>query len=334
MKGMIMRRTRVVASLAVAGALATAACGGGQSGNGQKVTGSITPEARAALTAAAQKTASADSARMAMTFGLVSSGIPDQPDMNVTISGSGVIGFASKSGELTLDLSGIPKDLGSKTGSSNPIPASVHVVIVDGVAYMEIPAEYAAKAPAGKKWAKLSAQDGAGEAEEAGGSSLPGMPDFTDPAKALDALQAMGDTKAVGTETLRATETTHYVTQVNLAKAYEKSAGAATSTTGAVPNPLAGMLADVTFPVDAWVGTDGLLRKVRTDIDLGAILGPLMGRFAGAFGATTSSTPAAPLVLKSTMTVELFEFGTPVAVTAPPADQVVDAKEIQGLIGG
>ncbi|MCU1461413.1 MAG: hypothetical protein JWO37_1488 [Acidimicrobiales bacterium] len=329
-----MRRTRVAVSLAVAGALATAACGGGTSGNGQRVIGSITPEARAALTAAAQKTASADSARMAMTFGLVSSGIPDQPDMNVTISGSGVIGFASKSGELTLDLSGIPKDLGSKTGSSDPVPARVRVVIVDGVAYMEIPPEYAAKAPAGKKWAKLSPQDSAGLFGFSGGSSLPGMPDFTDPAKALDALQAMGDTKAVGTETLRGTETTHYVTQVNLAKVSEKSAGAATSTTGAVPNLFAGLLADVTFPVDGWVGTDGLLRKVRTEIDLGAILGPLMGRLAGAFGATTSSGPAGPLVLRSTMTVELFDYGTPVAVTLPPADQVVDATQIQGLIGG
>jgi hypothetical protein len=318
-----------MAALALTGALVTAACGGGGS-SGQKVVGGTPADAKAALTAAAQKTAAADSAKVTMTFGAKGSGLPDSSSLTFEVSGSGVLGFVSKSGELTLDLSGVPKD----TKTTQVVPSSVHVVVVDGVGYMEIPPEFVSRAPAGKKWARLSGKDGAGALALAGGGGLSGLPDFTDPSKALAALQSLGDTTAVGTEKVRGVETTHYRTLVGLDKAFANSgSGTGTTTTSDVPNPFASVFANLKVPVDAWVGGDGLLRKMDMQVDLGSILGPLIGAFAGAFGASTSTT-GAPFELKLSISVELYDYGTKVDVAAPPADQVVDASAIEGLTGG
>jgi hypothetical protein len=302
-------------------AVVTAACGGGGGAGGQKVVGGITPDARAALKAAAEKTAAADSAKLAISFGVTGSGFPGDAagPLNVEATGSGVVSFSSKSGDFTIDLAGIPA-----TSTSKPVPSKVHMLMVDGVSYMEIPAELQSKAPPGKKWVKLDPKGGADALGFGGaGIAMPGLSD-PDPAKALAALQALGDTKSVGAEKIRGVDTTHYVTQLNLGKALGE-AGATGTTAPTTPNPFAAMFDKVNVPVDAWVDDAGLVRKIGMNVDLASVLGPLIGAFAGAFGSTTS-TPAGGFELRFTMAYELYDYGTPVHVTAPPAPEVTDSS--------
>ena len=81
-----MRRTWFAGALVVAASLVTAACGSAA----QKVTGTITPDARAALKAAAAKTASADSSRMVIAFGVQASGMPDEAILRIDVRYGGV----------------------------------------------------------------------------------------------------------------------------------------------------------------------------------------------------------------------------------------------------
>jgi hypothetical protein len=342
---------RAIRLVAVAGALVTAACGGGVGHRPdlQRVVGGVTPEARAQLAAAAQKTAAAPSARIAVAFGVKAKGLPDEPPMDFRVTGEGAITLSGDTGELRFDMTGIPKDTDP---DANPAPAHLHVVIVGGVGYLEIPAEYAARAPSGARWARLSASDSSALLGLGGSTAMPGLPDLSDPAKALEALRALGDTKEVGRETLRGVDTVHYGTQASLADAFRGAPATPGATTTTAPEDASvgsadhdafqAVFAKVTVPVDAWVG-DGLVRRVRTTVDLGRVLGPLLNAAtadaatadaATADAAAEATQPSVPPVeFAITTEVELFDYGTPVVVAAPPAGQVVDASAVAGLAG-
>jgi len=60
-------------------------------------------------------------------------------------------------------------------------------------------------------------------------------------------------------------------------------------------------------PVDVWIGNDGLVRRVQIGVS--------------GLHATTPSTSGD---LGGTMTMEFFDFGQPVDITVPPADQVFE----------
>ena len=63
------------------------------------------------------------------------------------------------------------------------------------------------------------------------------------------------------------------------------------------------------IPADVWIGKDGLLRRVRVAV------GAAEGRFR--------------------MTMNLYDYGTDVSVSAPPGSDVFDATQLaqQGIPG-
>jgi hypothetical protein len=95
------------------------------------------------------------------------------------------------------------------------------------------------------------------------------------------------------TEAVHGDPTTHYRASVDLAKVAANAPGSVQPYTGP------------SMPVDVWVDAAGRLRRLTASFD----------------GA---NTPAARLGTVR-VSVELWRFGTPVQVTAPPADQVGDA---------
>lgn len=135
------------------------------------------------------------------------------------------------------------------------------------------------------------------------GTSLGGS---TDPTAALAALQAVSDVREVGTEKVRDAETTHYAGEYDVQKAVSLAQGSAKTVLQSV---LRG--ADLkTVPFDAYLDDEGRLVKFVQKVELPA----------------TAATGGKPIT--STTTLELYDFGTKVAVVAPTGAAVRDGAPL------
>ncbi len=130
------------------------------------------------------------------------------------------------------------------------------------------------------------------------------------PLDALAYLKAVsGDVQVVGPDTVRGEATTRYRGSVDPAKVAEQLPP------DLRPDPaLAGQVESI--PADLWIDGEGRLRRLT--LAGGGRVPDVVGR-----RGPVSAMPA--------VTVELWDFGTPVDVAAPPRDQVVD---VGGLLGG
>ena len=130
----------------------------------------------------------------------------------------------------------------------------------------------------------------------------------TDPTVGLQLLRGAADVTVVGKEQVRGAQTTHYKGTYQLRKAVE-------AVGGAFAKAFASQLAtngDAVVPFDAYVDGDGRLRKL---VQVATVV--IQGN------SVTSTT-----------TTELYDFGTPVTVAAPPADKVKDGTMLlKGLSG-
>jgi hypothetical protein len=125
----------------------------------------------------------------------------------------------------------------------------------------------------------------------------------TDPASGLQALRGVSsDVTKVGSETVRGAETTHYKGMYDVQAALAKL-------TGPAKQLLTKALSATdlkSVPFDAYVDGQGRMRKF----------------------VQTFTTTAKGQQVKSTTTLELFDFDSPVTVTAPPAAQVKDGSAL------
>jgi hypothetical protein len=173
---------------------------------------------------------------------------------------------------------------------------------LDNDLYMKIPALSAELG--GKPWAKISLSSMGSL-----GSTIQQLVDSaknTDPTSQLQPLLASGDVKKVGTETVDGVQATHYSGTVDPATAFDSSQ-AAKNLTPAQISQLKSMLSSAGVSnekIDVWVASDGL--PVEETISM------------------TTNAGAEKVDL------HLSDWGQPVSITAPPADQVADASSILG----
>jgi len=137
----------------------------------------------------------------------------------------------------------------------------------------------------------------------------------------LDALTYLrgvsGDVTLVGPDTTRGEPTTHYRGAVDPTKA---AAQLPEAIRAHAPPAAAG---PASLPADLWIDGQGRLRKL------------VITEHSAAGSAEDSAVvpPAGPgptTITLETITLELWDFGIPVEVSAPPADQVAD---VSGLLG-
>ncbi|MDQ2911215.1 MAG: hypothetical protein M3R26_01970 [Actinomycetota bacterium] len=176
--------------------------------------------------------------------------------------------------------------------------------IVDGaVLYIRSPVFRQAGLPAGKEWVRL---DLARLAKQQGvdlGSLVDSNPT---PNGALAYLRgSTGKVQELGKEKVKGAETTHYRATIDLEQAARRAKG---STRGSIRRVIdvAGVKK---LPVDVWVGEDGYVRKV-------------------VYKQHSGKKQSAKI------TMELYDFGAPITITAPPAAAVVDFQELLGPQGG
>ena len=207
----------------------------------------------------------------------------------LSLTGSGKADDAANTMQMTMNLQNLLPSSLAQTG------ATADLVLANDVMYMRIPF-LAGRLPAGKTWLKL---DLSSLAKASGGLGSLGQ---TDPQQYLQQLLASSQTQKVGTDTIQGEQMTHYTTTVDPAS---KLDGVPAGERAKVKQALA-RLGMRSVPVDVWVDSQGLLRQMTVSLDFGKTLQ----------GASM------------TMTLDLHDFGTPVQITAPPADQVFDATSL------
>jgi hypothetical protein len=191
--------------------------------------------------------------------------------------------------------------------------------------YMHVTGSLAQGLPDGKTWISLDL-DKLSEAKL--GTSLSSLTQTSqdNPAQMLGYLQAVSQSglHKAGTATIRGLSTTEYDATVDLKKL------AAEQTTPAAQQAitkLSGQMGDG-YPMKVWIGADGLVHQMQFSIKEDP---------AALASAPAGASPAAagPTSIAVTATIQLYDYGTAIAVTAPPAAQTADlTTQITGGSGG
>ncbi|HZQ85362.1 MAG TPA: hypothetical protein VFA83_11015 [Acidimicrobiales bacterium] len=263
-------------------------------------------EAKTIVHEASTKTADAHTARMALDIKIKakSGAAPTE------ITGAGVFDLTKHAGTMDLKL---PAFGGQNLGS-------IEVRILDKLVYEKLPAQLASLAGS-KGWVKIDTEALAKQ----NGLDINGLAQSqgTDPSQFLDLLKSVSDDiKEVGKEKLRGAETTHYHGTVDLGKAI----AANPQLDAEAKTNLGSLYKNLTGPADVWIDSDGRLRKMTYSID------------ASKFDpSAVSSNPKVAAGLQQIagidFTLELYQFGVPVSVTAPPANETTDLSSLTGGAG-
>lgn len=245
--------------------------------------GACTDEAprRETLVQSAQETIEAGSARLSSTIENKGGAAPGR------FGGVGVFDFAAHRGRIAFDLSGFALGGGDRT----------ELLMVPGAFYVELPPELGEVAA--RPWLRIDAAS-VGQAT----GSLEGFRRLgnNDPSLAVNLVgAASGKVDEVGHEEVRGSPTTRYRTTLDLDNLRSDVPADSKDAVARVGDTLG-----VRFiPIEAWVGDDGRLRRVRQTIDL-------------------SRARATQLSGTLVTTFELFDFGARADVSEPPPDQATD----------
>jgi hypothetical protein len=185
------------------------------------------------------------------------------------------------------DDAAMTMDLGTSEGS-------IKMVFLDGVLYMKLPQEL----EPGKPWLKIDPKSNNAVGKALGGINEQ-LSKNADPRAALKEFEKSGEITATEQETLDGKETTHYTITVDV----QKMADNQTDPTAkqALQSAIAEGMKD--FPVNVWVDDKDLPVRFTMETPL-----------PDAQGKTTSAK----------VQVDYSDWGEPVTIEAPPADQTAE----------
>ncbi len=290
-----------VAALVVALGLVASGCGGSQ--------GAI-PEL-ASLTQVASTSASTDTAKFALTFEMAVPGA----DQSLSFSAEGGFDTPAKRSQMTIDLSSLAelmKQLGSSLGGTvtgdlgDSSDWKLEAIMDGDVAYLNFPL-IAKDLPDGKTWIKGDAEDFS-KADTSGlgqFGSLSGMDprDIFGFLKAVSgSIESWGARRCVASR--RATTAPRSIPRSSPSSFRPSSARALGGVDEAARQ--AGM---TELPLDVWIDADKRIRKLAIELD--------------------AKMPGSDKSLKASFVVELYDYGTPLELDLPPADQVADASTLR-----
>lgn len=257
-------------------AVAVAGCGGENAADA--------PTSEAAVLVVQSGKASADAESAKVSFKADFTG-----DMS-SMTGEGV--FSQRQGQLTMDLS----DLGGTGGALG----QAEIVFDNLVYYVKVPEASGLPLPPGKTWFKLDLAK-LGEKQGLDLAQLTQL-NQSDPSQALDFLAgASDDFHEVGSEEVRGEPTTHYAGTIDLDRVAEN----APDDVAEQYRRLAELSPTKTIPLDVWIGSDGLVRRIRFEQ-------------APAEGST--------VIIEE----DLYDYGTTADVAIPSESEVFDLTELLG----
>ncbi len=301
--GVTVRRYLPAFAAAVIGALALLAAGCGGS--------SVAIPELANFTTAAQQSSTSETAQFVMTLEMSIPGV----DKSISFDVTGGFDTPAHRSQLEVDLSSfaeIFKSLGSSLGGTvkgdlgQPSDWKLDVIQDGDTAYIDFPL-LAKQLPAGKTWIK-------GDAKQLSGANSGQLGQFgsfagTDPRDVFAFLKAVsGKIDAVGTDKIRGVETNHYRAVIDTSKLAQLVPEAQRQSLGTFDQAArqSGLTA---LPLDIWIDADQRVRKLSIDIDV--------------------KQPGTDKSVKGSLVVELYDYGKPLKLDLPPADQVVDASTLK-----
>jgi hypothetical protein len=221
-----------------------------------------------------------------------------------TVHVTGSITAAGTNGTMTADESfGNPVELSMTMNAS---ASSISEILIGDKLYAKVPE--LSSMLGGKSWVlfDLNALGSLGSTFQSLINSAKNM----NPAQQLQPLLASGNLHKVGSETVDGVQADHYSGTVDPATAFDGSEAAKNLTADQITQLKALMKAGgvTTETIDLWVASDGL--PVRVSVN------------------SNSSEGAVKVDM------HLSDWGKPVSITAPPADQVGDMSSLLGGILG
>jgi len=290
----MLAHTRIATALAalaavgalIAGAVAMSGCG---------ASATLDPIARAAEVSSQQAGAKI---AMSMRFNAPALG----GGASYAISASGYFDEKARSGEMTMDLAGVPGLSALPGGAGN---GQIQMVFLYPVIYMNMPF-LAGKLPEGKTWMKLDISKAA-SAAGIGTSSLSSL-EQSDPTKFLDYLRSSsGGVVSLGGATVDGVQTTHYSATLQLSHILASLPGSEQAAAKAALEKLGTAGA---IPVEVWVDAQSRVRRMQM-------------AFSG-LGASAGAAAGASL----SITIDFTSYGPVPPVVAPPASEVFDASAL------
>jgi len=240
---------------------------------------------------AATKTAESSSARVAFRASMNMEGVGA-----MSFSGSGVFDGRTKSAALDMNFT-LPPGAQAQLGG-NPTMQ----LILDGrdgaVMYMRSPLF---KTLPADTWVKMDLRKLADKAGVDLGAFM--NSNQADPMQQLRMLTASADSKVVNYDRVRGVLTTHYAFQIDLERLAKDSKDMRKSL-----DLIKKMTGVTSFPAEAWIDSQGRVRRMKVDISMGTQLGPNM---------------------TMTLTEDLYNFGVKANIQAPTG-RVVDVSALTG----
>jgi len=207
-----------------------------------------------------------------------------------SMSGVGAFDFPARTGSLdfTLEIEGFPQ--------------GVHMEerLLGNILYMQFKGVNIGPKP----WLKL---DLVALGKKAG-IDVASLSQFeqNDPASTLSYLQGVsGDVTEAGTEKIRGVQTTKYTATVDLKRAMDKVPAKIRPSFQHILK----LIGTSTLPIEVWIDDAGRTRRLHYSMDMSHVKGADQGASID-------------------ITMDLFDFGAPVHVTAPPASQVADGEAV------
>ncbi|MEX1009071.1 MAG: hypothetical protein WD271_14665 [Acidimicrobiia bacterium] len=202
---------------------------------------------------------------------------------------------------FTMHAEGVSSGDGTRARvtTTNPLGGTFELRLIDGVAYIGLgDSPLAGLLPAGTRWVRLDL----GELVNGQGSVIGGLLDpaqRSTPQSGLDLLKGLsGDVETVGDDTVAGRHATHSHASIDFSKV------------GNLPGLDDDARAKLgSVPVDVWIDDRDRVVKVQTTIDASMVGVP------GVEGSVS-------------MTMEVTEFGVPIDVEPPPADEVFEFDDL------
>lgn len=197
--------------------------------------------------------------------------------------------------EMMSGTEGMPAEMAALMGS-------LEVRQIDDIVYLKFPF-LTAMMGATTEWVSMPAEEGAGVT----GDMAPAAP--SDATSFLESFgEAEGDVENLGVVDVRGISTTHYQLTIDQEwiEQLDPDQADELESQGFVPG--------ASFPLELFVGDDGLVHRM-------------------AFSADTSNFDGAEEFESMAWTFDFFDFGQSVTIEAPPADQVSDFSILSGPFG-
>lgn len=301
-----MRQIRITSVFAVAAAVtvaATACASSGTTGSGQggdsaqAMTLLAKMTAPQAVAASSKAVASKQSAKVHMT---VKTPMVDE-------DADGVMSFGSS---LAMDQTVQMSSGNPQTSAAFSQMGKMEMRMTGMVAYMNVGGnQQIVTALQGKKWMKIDFNNLSGVPILSNFSFLKDVGKNNDPSAKLKSLLASPELKKVGEEQRNGVQTLHFTGDVNEADLVKASTGSGLTRQDLDSLSAAAKAAGITSTsYDVWVDGDGLPVEIKfsENTNQGAVSGD----------------------------ISYSDWGTPVNVTAPPADQTVDIAQLLQSQGG